>query len=155
MAPILVEHPVHSVELIKLLTLAVAKVTLHLETHIGVLVVDVLEGLLREATVRVRVLTGETADGNRNDCLGLVWCFLEEILPVLILAFELFVGTVHGSFLLLKLAYLLFKSLDLLALFHTASNCTFSVLQSLPSLLVVRGVFSIVIVACPVLDLLL
>jgi len=59
---------------------------------------------------------------------GLELLLCEQVFPVLVLALELVVGTLDGSFLLLKLAYFFFQDFHLLALLHSAADSAFSVL---------------------------
>ena len=79
----------------------------------------------------------------------------EEIFPVLVLALELFIGTFHGGFLLLKLANLLFKHLHLVALLEPTADGTLAVLQPLASLLVILRIRGIIVGAATVDDCLL
>jgi len=54
----------------------------------------------------------------------------KEILPVLILPFELFVGALHSSFCLGQLSAFLLENVNFLALFLSTSNRTFPVLET-------------------------
>lgn len=76
----------------------------------------------------------------------------EQILPVLILALELIVGTFNGSLLFLQLANLLLEHLHLVSFLQSAAYCALTVLQSLASFFVLTWILGVIVGATSVSD---